>query len=458
MRRRKPWKRVLYLVIFAALGYAVYYGWISLPIITGYDAKMLCSCVFVEGHDEKRVVKEDLGIFPLSIASNRVNLQDSSVTTTILGLAKRKAVYRNGFGCALVNDIEESKLRLQRLELPAYNSEVLDSVDWPDGNHYRDTVFDHLDRKKLQDAVSYAFASKDHQTRAVVVLYKGKVVAEQYGDGFNRHTRLLGWSMAKSITGTLIGLLVKEGRLDIHQPAPMPQWKNEKAYSVINVEHLLQQTSGIDFEENYTKFSPVTNMLFNKGDMAAYAAGRPVKFEPGSVFNYSGGNSNILSLIVRNVVGSDDYHLYPYRSLFQPIGMHSAILETDAAGNFVGSSYVHATALDYARYGLFYLQDGVWKGNRLLPEGWVRKTSTPAPANHLKNYGYQFWLNGLNKKDTSIRDYPSVPSDMYYADGYGGQRIFIIPSRDLVIVRLGLKGIEEDAFLKSVLGSFSQDK
>ena len=264
--------------------------------------------------------------------------------------------------------------------------------------------------------------------------------------------------MAKSITGTLIGLLVKEGRLDIHQPAPMPQWKNEKAYSVINVEHLLQQTSGIDFEENYTKFSPVTNMLFNKGDMAAYAAGRPVKFEPGSVFNYSGGNSNILSLIVRNVVGSDDYHLYPYRSLFQPIGMHSAILETDAAGNFVGSSYVHATALDYARYGLFYLQDGVWKGKRLLPEGWVRKTCTSAPANHLKNYGYQFWLNGLNKKDTSIRDYPSVPSDMYYADGYGGQRIFIIPSRDLVIVRLGLKGIEEDAFLKSVLGSFSQDK
>lgn len=458
MGRRKHWKRVLYLLIIAALGYAVYYLWISLPIINGYDAKMLCSCVFVQGRDEKLVLKEDLGIFPQSIASNTVNHQDSSVTTTILGLGKRKAVYRKGFGCALVNEIEENELRLQKLELPEYNSAVLDSLDWPDGNRIRDTIFNNLDRKKLQEAVSFAFAIKDQLTRAVVILYKGEIVAERYGDGISRHTRLLGWSMAKSITGTMIGLLVQEGKLDIGQRAPVQQWKNDKAHSRINIEHLLHQTSGIDFEENYTKFSPVTNMLFNKGDMASYAASRPVKFEPGEVFNYSGGNSNILSLIVRNVVGKDDYHMYPYRSLFQPIGMHSAILETDAAGNFVGSSYVHATALDYARYGLFYLQDGVWKGKRFLPEGWVRKTSTPSPANPLKNYGYQFWLNGLNKKDTSRIDYPSVPSDMYYADGYGGQRIFIIPSRDLVVVRLGLKGMEEDAFLKAVLGSFSRDK
>jgi CubicO group peptidase (beta-lactamase class C family) len=458
MRQRKHWKRVLYLLIIAAIGYAVYYLWISLPIINGYDAKMLCSCVFVQGRDEKLVLNEDLGIFPQSIASNRVNLQDSSVTTTILGLGKRKAVYRKGFGCALVNDIDENELRSQKLVLPPYNTILLDSIDWPQGNRTRDTLFDNLDRKKLQDAVSFAFENRDQLTRAVVILYKGKIVAERYGEGISRHTRLLGWSMAKSITGTLVGLLVQEGRLDILKPAPIPHWKNEKEHSRINVEHLLQQTSGIDFEENYTKFSPVTNMLFNKGDMAEYAAGRPVKYPPGTVFNYSGGNSNILSFIVRKVVGEDNYHHFPYRSLFQPIGMHSAILETDAAGNFVGSSYVHATALDYARYGLFYLQDGVWNGKRFLPEDWVRKTSTPAPGNPLKNYGYQFWLNGWNKKDHSIRDYPSVPADMYYADGYGGQRIFIIPSRDLVVVRMGLKVMEEDSFLKNILASFSQSE
>jgi CubicO group peptidase (beta-lactamase class C family) len=215
----------------------------------------------------------------------------------------------------------------------------------------------------------------------------------------------------------------------------------------------LQQTSGLDFAEKYDRFSEVTNMLFSKGDMAGFAAGLPAKYDPGTVFNYSGGNSNILSRIIRQTVGENAYASFPHTALFEKIGAHSMVLEPDASGTYVGSSYVFATARDYARFGLLYANDGVWMGKRILPEGWVQRTRMTTAANRLGNYGYQFWLNGLDKRDTSRREFPDVPPDMYYADGYGGQNIYILPSNDLVVVRLGLHVIDANIFLKKVLQS-----
>jgi CubicO group peptidase (beta-lactamase class C family) len=195
-------------------------------------------------------------------------------------------------------------------------------------------------------------------------------------------------------------------------------------------------------------------MLSNKADMGGYTASRPLKHEPGTEFYYSSGNSNLLSLIIRNTVGENDYYLFPYKNLFHKIGMYHTLLEPDASGTFVGSSYIYASARDYARFGLLYLHNGVWNGEQILPEGWVQKTITPPAVNELKNYGYQFWLNGLDENDPSKKEFPEAPSDLFYADGYGGQRIYIIPSKRLVAVRMGLYKFDEREFLKKLLAAF----
>jgi CubicO group peptidase (beta-lactamase class C family) len=289
-------------------------------------------------------------------------------------------------------------------------------------------------------------------------LYDGKLVAEKYASGFDEHTKMYGWSMAKSFTAALIGILVKQGKLNIKQPAPVAEWRDAKdTRHNITIEQLLQQTSGLNFEEKYTKATDVTNMLYKEGDMAAFAANHPLANEPGTVFNYSGGNTNILSRLVRNTVGEDQYASYPAMALFNKIGMYNTLFEPDASGTFVGSSYIQATARDYARFGLFYYNDGIWNGERLLPEGWVKQSSIAAACNKLNNYGYQFWLNG-QPKDSTHRIFPDVPGDMLYCDGYAYQAIYIIPSKKLVVVRLGLtldRSFNQNDFLKSIIECLS---
>jgi CubicO group peptidase (beta-lactamase class C family) len=259
----------------------------------------------------------------------------------------------------------------------------------------------------------------------------------------------IGWSMSKSLTAAIIGTLVKRGLLDPLKPAPVPEWKGTDREK-ITLRDLLQQSSGLDFEEDYTKPCEVTNMLFRTDDMAAFTAKRPLKYKPGTVFNYSSGNSNILSRIIRQTVGERDYASYPYESLFYRINMYSALLEPDASGTFIGSSYSYATARDFARFGLLYVQDGVWKGERILPEGWVHASTQPAPGDPNKRYGYQLWLNGNDPDHPGQRKFPGVPADCYYAKGFGGQGCYIIPSRKLVIVRMGQNPIDENALLSNI--------
>jgi CubicO group peptidase (beta-lactamase class C family) len=445
--------------LIAGLIYGIHYSWISFPIISGFSAKNICSCVFVEGRNEADVKKEELGDFPKSLGKVTINRKDSSVTANVWGFAKRKAIYRERLGCTLVNDIPESVIRSQQFYLPGKIAPAhTDSIAWPLGDRLPDTFPAGIKKKHLDDAVDFAFtetdSSKKINTRAVLVLYDGKLIAERYAAGFDLHSRMLGWSIAKSFMGALIGILVNEGRLNVAMPAPVPKWKDQNnPRHAITLENLLQQTSGLNFHEDYSRYSEVTNMLFNKGNMPGFTEGLSLKYRPGTVFNYSSGNSNILSQIIRQTLGEKDYWSFPYMALFNKLGMYSALLEPDASGNFVGSSYVFATARDYARFGLLYYNDGVWSGERILPEGWVKKTITASPVNMLKNYGYQFWLNGFDKKDSTKLQYPDVPSDMYYADGYGGQNIYIIPSRKLVVVRLGLHVFDENSFLKRVIAA-----
>jgi len=261
--------------------------------------------------------------------------------------------------------------------------------------------------------------------------------------------------MTKTVTGALIGILVKQGKLSVNMPAPVPEWRNTKdPRHSITINNLLQQRSGLDFEEIYSKSSDATRMLFQKADMGGYTASRPLKNKPGAVFYYSSGNSNILSRIIRQTLGDSLYYRFPYTQLFYKLGMYSAVMEPDASGTFVGSSYMYATARDWARFGLFYLQDGVFNKERILPEGWVAQSTKPVSTDR-RGYGYQVWLN--TGSDTLIKHYPAAPADMFYADGFESQLIFIIPSKNLVVVRLGLtqhNNFDGNKLLHDVLASF----
>ncbi len=458
MKAKKIIVRSLLIILLAAIGYLVYYCWISFPILTAYGSKVMCSAVFVSGRDENQVRKQDLGAYMMQLGDFKVNYADSSATGSILGLAKRKAIYRDGLGVTVVSERSEQQIRSQHINIAIKPTINTDSIAWPMGDKLTGTFPSDIDSTKLQQAIQHVFEEKDTtvpiRTRAVVILYNGQLIAERYACGFSKKTKLTGWSMTKTVTGALIGILVKQGKLNIDAPAPVPEWKNiNDTRHAITIKNLLQQASGLNFEEDYTKSSDATKMLYERADMAAFTASRPLKDKPGTVFYYSSGNSNILSRIIRQAVGDSSYYIFPYQQLFYKIGMYSAVMEPDASGTFVGSSYMYATARDWARFGLLYFNNGVCNGEKILPEDWVQQSTKPGTAPS-KGYGYQLWLN--SGTDTSIRRYPDAPPDMFYADGFESQLIFIIPSKKLVVVRLGLTqhgNFNGDEFLKEIIAA-----
>ena len=439
------------------------FSWLSSTVfrdVSGYGSKNLCSAVYLQHRDPSEVIREDLADFPLSLGKFSVNEKDSSVTGSVWGIAKSKTIYRKGCGCTLINDISEAEVRAQTFSFPSKALSNSDSVDWPYGDRVAYSFPSNIDNDLLQKAVRNVMNEssangKPAFTRAVLVLYDGHIVAEQYAPGFDKNTVMLGWSMSKSFTGAMVGILVNQHKLSVDQPAPVASWTNSEK-SNITIKNLLQQTTGLDFTENYTRPSSVTKMLFRQGDMAAYTASLPLKYRPGTVFNYSSGNSNILSKLIRQVVGEKNYVAFPYSELFYKINAYSFLLEPDASGTYIGSSYSYATARDFARFGLLYYNNGIWNGEQILPASWVRESVQPSIADKRKHYGYQFWLNGYDENDSTKRWYPDVPADMFFCDGYGGQDVYIIPSEKLIVVRLGLHTINENKFLKEVIQSIQK--
>jgi len=455
MHNRKIFTKIFFAIILIIL---IVFTWLSFtvfPAISGYGSKNLCSAIYLQHRSPADVIREDLGDFPFSLGTFIVNEKDSSVTGSVWGLAKRKTIYRKGVGCTLINDFTEAEIRKQQFVLPAKPNINSDSIAWSYGDKLPDTIPANINKEKLEVAVNNVMNEKttDGQTvytRAALVIYDGNIVAEKYAPGFDKNTVMLGWSMSKSFTAAMIGILVKENKLSLDSPASVSSWTNTKKQN-ITLRHLLQQTTGLDFTEIYTRPSSVTKMLFSKGDMAAYTESLSLKYEPGTAFNYSSGNTNILSKIIRQTVGEKDYAAFPYNELFYKINAYSFLMEPDASGTYIGSSYSYATARDFARFGLLYYNNGVWNGEQILPVNWVKESIQPSNADKQKHYGYQFWLNGYDKKDPAKRWYPDVPADMYFADGFGGQDIYIIPSEKLVVVRLGLHVINENKFLKEVI-------
>jgi CubicO group peptidase (beta-lactamase class C family) len=282
------------------------------------------------------------------------------------------------------------------------------------------------------------------------VAYDTSFLAEAYGDGFDRTTPLLGWSMTKSINSALIGILVKEGKLAIDVPAPVEEWQGDERKD-ITIRSLLNMTSGLEWVEDYGDISDATIMLYNRGDVAKYAISKEAALPPNSDWYYSSGTTNILAAIVRRSFETHQQYLdFPRVSLFNRIGMRSAIMETDAAGTFIASSYTYANTRDWARFGLLYLNNGIWNNDTIFPTNWVNFTQQEAPHSN-GDYGAQFWLN------KSGSELPDAPRDTYFADGFHGQRVYIIPSKKLVIVRMGesKKGeFDYNKFVSSIIAAF----
>jgi CubicO group peptidase (beta-lactamase class C family) len=452
MTRKRILYGVLTVIVIALIG-GIFYINSLMPIITGYAAKNLCSAVFVSDRDPLNVEAIDLNFSFIKFTKNSVNYDDKSVTSRFLW-GKSKAIYRPGFGVTLLRDVPEEKLRKIRYPKGSDPGYSQDTIKWPLGdiltgrNTGIDTLrLDEIAKKLITDNAYNGDAF------AFMVIHKGVPVSEAYKPQFNQKTRFLSWSMAKSFINAMVGILVMEGKLDVMKPVDIDEWKGDERKN-ITLNNLMQMQSGLKWNEDYGNRSDVTLMLHCESDFGRYAIEKPEATEAGTQWYYSSGTTNIVSYLIRRQFSNDStYYVFANNQLFNRIGAPDAVFEVDPSGTRVGSSYLYATARDYARFGLLYENDGVFNGDRILPEGWVKYTTTVASASDGK-YGSFFWLN----KGKSL---PSAPEDMFACDGHDGQHIYIMPAQQLVVVILGYSptskgGMDTDRLLKDVLGTLKR--
>ena len=445
-------KTHFFLIIFlAALAVVVFLNYPKLDLISGFAAKSVASAHFADGRTLQMIEEGDNDIALVDLAMNKIDESGKFATASVFGLKQRKAIYRDGLGAVLIDDdFDVNKpFNIPKRTVKANN------LFYPYGDlEPKDTFFDNINYGRLQKAVDDAF---DHnheilkRTRSVLVIYKDKIIAEKYDVGFSKKSRILGWSMTKSITATMFGILEKQGKFDINKPAPIAEWKSDKR-AQITTNDLLHMNSGLKWSENYETISDATKMLFLSRDMTRTQLEKKADFAPDTHWNYSSGTSNLLSGILRKQFKTHQEYLdFWYSELIDKIGMHSMFLETDMSGNYVGSSYGWATTRDWAKFGLLYLHQGNWNGEQLFNADWAKYVATPTNTSNGR-YGGHFWLNAGGY-------FPDAPRDMYSANGFQGQRVFIIPSLDLVIVRMGLKeddGVNFNMFLKEIISSITK--
>ena len=433
-------------ILLLGILFGFYYLYVRLPVINGYAAKNMCSCVFVAGREQKEIEAKDLNFSFIKYASNTVDYQNKTVTSSFLGMRPQKAFYNEKTGCSLVNKGQPFNTESIDIQLPIKLTLSSAFVDFTS----KKDIPANVNKEKIQNAIDNHFIEVEGEnpknTRAIVVLYGDQLIAEQYAEGFDKNTKQLGWSMAKSIMSSLTGILVQKGKIDINQPTGIETWQNDERRN-ITWKHLLQMNSGLEWEENYGSISDVTKMLYTKDDVYSFAVNHKLDGTIGKTWKYSSGTTNILSGLIRKQLDNDEAYLnFANKELFNWIGAESMVLESDPAGTIVGSSYAWATPRDWAKYGLLYLQNGKVADRQIFPDWWAEYTASPAEGSDDK-YGAQFWKQ-------NDEEFPNVPKDMYFADGFQGQRIFIIPSKNIVVVRFGLsnKGdISYDKLLKEII-------
>jgi len=360
----------------------------------------------------------------------KTHVSAASATGSILGaLGKQRAWYAAGFGCTLADThphlgtpapvTAHANPYAHAPTPPAGTGAVGDALDRAFGMD--------LDRKQRADL----------GTRAVLVVKDGRLVAERYAGGFDADTPQLGWSMAKSVTSLMVGRLVADGTVTLDDDHLRPEWTDDRAD--ITIRDLLQMTSGLSWDETYALNTPITRMLYLEHDMGRYVASRPLAHRPGTYQQYSSGSITLLCSILAKSTGEGAN--LPRRQLFAPLGLASAVLEPDAVGTPVCSSYLWATPRDWAAIGQFALQDGTWNGTRLLPAGWMAETTKAVDVKTEEDgYATGWWVN---RRPDGKLVHPSLPADTYFAEGHDGQWLVIVPSQQLVVLRLGFTPTRE---------------
>ncbi len=378
-------KRFLLLLSVAAL-LIVMFNYPKLSIIAGYSAKNTASSVFLAERSLAFTDATDNNFSPVNVATDNLGNNKMAISS-VFGLLTRKAIYREGLGAVLTLSEEDENAPF----LKPKRAKSDNVTPFPYGNApQKGIIFANVNYKKLNETVSSIFG-KD-KSRAVVVIYKDQILAEKYAEGFEENSKILGWSMTKSITSTIFGILQHQKKLSVSNKAPIKSWQKD-ARKNITIHNLLQMNSGLEWDENYDKISDVTKMLFLEKDMTKVQEIKPLSGNTNASWNYSSGTSNLLSGIIRNQFETHQEYLdFWYTNLIDKIGMNSMVLETDLTGNYVGSSYAWATARDWAKFGLLYLHKGNWNGEQLFDASWAEYVATPTPTSD-GTYGAQFWLN-----------------------------------------------------------------
>jgi len=405
-------------------------------------AKILCSAVFVSGRDAGEAQQNSA--YFLMAAPDRaapvtadVDRASKRVRVSVGGVTRTAAFYGDQ-GCVIHPDGKDGVYFTPvpvRTTLPDAASQP-----WPMGDAPSTAAWPAaLDRQQVAAAVDMAFADPEGLTAAMVVVHKGQVVGERYMPGITKDTQLESWSMGKSLTAALVGLAIKDGAFRLDDPAPVPAWRRPgDPRGAIRVRDLLNMSSGLSFTGQDDRYlDPATQyhdhffIYAGAVDAFSYSISSPVEYAPNTVGRYRNSDPMSLGFLVQQAAEQrgEEYLTYPQRALFDKIGIRRQVLEPDPWGNFLLSGYDYGTARNWARLGLLFLRDGMWEGTRLLPEGFVSFVSTPAPAWRRPEYGGMFWVNGLGQWN--------LPRDAYFMSGAGGQQTFVVPSHDLVVVRMG---------------------
>ena len=410
-------------------------------------AKIMCSAVFITGLDPD-FAAENVGYFTAPYAERAklgkpvIDRVNKRVQIAVPNGVTRTAVYLGDQGCVTLpvgkDSVMFTPVKL-RSNLPDPAKQL-----WPMGDLLpQDPLSPQINMAKVKQALAVAFDPPAGMTAALVVTWKGRLIAERYGPGITAQTPLESWSMGKSLTATLMGILMMQGAYDLWQPAPVPEWQNANdPRAKIRLADLLNMSSGLrikapqDPDYDPAGTYPDHLYLYTGGvDSFHYAATRPLQWPPGKIGRYHNCDPVLVNYLIRLAIekrGEGEYLSFPRRALFDKIGIRTMVMETDPFGNFLTQGYELASGRDWARLGNLYLQDGVWKGERILPPGFVKFVSTVAPAWEADKrpvYGGFFWINGEGQ-------FP-VPKEAFYMAGAGGQTTLIIPSHDLVVVRLG---------------------
>ncbi|MGY6236451.1 serine hydrolase domain-containing protein [Burkholderia ambifaria] len=422
---------VLLLVIAAGLLY-----W-ALPAATGYASHYLCVRVLAGGDGDARTLfsREVKPINPsFNLVTYRIDRARQTVEAAGLGvLHSAVALYRPGLGCTIAPADAIDALRAQGrdLALPPAAADA-DNVDDAAPSDSPPAL-----RNVLERAMGEPSPESLRNTLAVVVRQDGKLVGERYAPGVTAATPLLGWSMTKTVTALLAGVLARDGKLTLAQDRLLDDWASPgDPRQAVQLRHLLQWTSGLDYQEGYLPGSDTTKMLYQSTDMARFVASRPLKVPPGREVDYQSGGSVLVAKIVARAVSPRPLDIVPFARarLFEPLGIRTAMMEPDASGTLVGGSYMLASARDWSKLGQLILQHGVWRGSRIVDPDWVRFMATPQAARHDGRRGAHLWLNA---SVDGARRFPSLPEDLMMMDGFNHQLVVIVPSCRAVITRLG---------------------